>query len=199
MDATLAPRTPLNAASVTILYDCESAAGVAGGTSRFKKVVEASRLTRALATLISQTMTMHHIHSHEGHPLNELVDAMATGAGLGRMSWAPAVQPTCLRWSDDGYRMAEWAFIHKLEDMQKAAYPPISSCGTKLIPNSHKHCEYRLPESIIAEHLDGGCASVNLKAGPVTTEPLTAASINAQTMLKQGKNVSYARQLRTKK
>ena len=132
-------------------------------------------------------MTMHHIHSHEGHPLNELVDAMATEAGLGRMSWEPAFKPTCLQWSDNGYRMAEWAFIHNLDDRQKAAYPPISACGARLIPNSHKHREYRLPESIIAEHIDGSRENMTLGTGPVTTEPLTAASINAQTMLTQGK------------
>ena len=73
-----------------ITYDCESAAGIAQGVRQPGEVNHLTDATLALAHLIAHVripIGFCHVKSHQGHPLNELVDRAAKWArvcGVGR-------------------------------------------------------------------------------------------------------------------
>ena len=78
--------------SVTICYDCGSAALVGRILTSMKPADQACRLLQGLILLLTTRIDVRfqHTHSHQGRPLNELADALFTRADNGRCQWSTA-------------------------------------------------------------------------------------------------------------
>lgn len=124
--------------------------------------------------MLDTHMDLFHIYIHEGHPLNELVDALATEAGVGSVRWIPkSCSPFTKRRKGD-WRMAEWAFLHTRTGEARAAYPEMSVDGGEIIPTIDAHRELRLPANVIAGDIDNGVVVRAQAFGTVETYvPLT--------------------------
>ena len=117
---------------VTIYYDCAGAGDPASGKATASEdIKQIARATRALVHYAEShgvRIEFTHVHSHQGHALNELADNMAkAGAFFSHCSCLP------YQIHQDWYQMdkatADWAWLVNLSPATKTQYgfPPVTS------------------------------------------------------------------------
>ena len=92
--------------------------GVSNVVRQEPKVSQRQRAARILVSLVQRNNALFrgcHVHAHEGHPWNELVDSLAKLAAMG---WLPNI-PARFRSGDLlAHPLAEWAWIQLCPDQE---------------------------------------------------------------------------------
>ena len=110
---------------VTIYYDCagagDPAAGRATPSADTKTIARATRALVHYAESHGIHIEFEHVHSHQGHALNELADNMAkAGASFSHCSGLPYQLDQA--WYQEDNATADWAWLTNLSPFTKTQY-----------------------------------------------------------------------------
>ena len=97
--------------TVTVAFDCQSAAGIAMLTCASHTLPMHARNFAALRTIISHrrnTLHFEHVPAHTGHPLNECSDAVSKAAACGKCHWLGDVEAFAAAFRDGCLANMRW-------------------------------------------------------------------------------------------
>lgn len=179
---------------IELRYDSEYAAAMTRARWEAKDNHGLISLCNGLLNMVSQltAVTFTHVKSHQGDPWNEAADVICTMAGNGAIRTF-GNNHLFREWTGTP-RFAEWAFLYTAREEVLAAYPPFDAESGHLdarpIPAEE---EIKLEASIISRRID---AANQPQKQDASSEWISTASLNIQTLARTGKRNALAEQFR---
>ena len=139
---------------VEILYDSKFAEGISDASTRPTVHRAAAKLAAGLRTAMEHKgiVTSQHIHSHNGHPLNEFADSACEWAAAGQFVSTLPHLPIQKLLENECF-LARWAFLWFTTDDIAAQYCKPGGRDELFVPGSFDEVQLT-PSNIIAEHFD---------------------------------------------